>query len=102
MKSIRPALGLTLLFSLFLCTRGRAQIVNIEDKRKSLDSIGWFGQLDLSGSLTKNNNTVLTAGSSLRLVDTPGLSEIGSAGLMREERARELASQEATLRPGPP
>jgi len=29
----------------------------------------------------------------LRLVDTPGLSEIGPGGLMREERARELATQ---------
>lgn len=28
----------------------------------------------------------------LRLVDTPGLSEIGEGGLMREERARELAA----------
>ena len=30
---------------------------------------------------------------SLRLVDTPGLSEFGEGGLMREERARELATQ---------
>jgi len=29
----------------------------------------------------------------LRLIDTPGLSEIGAAGAMREERARELATQ---------
>lgn len=28
---------------------------------------------------------------SLRLIDTPGLSEIGTAGAMREERARQLA-----------
>lgn len=28
----------------------------------------------------------------LRLIDTPGLSEIGAAGAMREERARELAT----------
>lgn len=32
-----------------------------------------------------------TGQSSLRLIDTPGLSEIGAAGAMREERARELA-----------
>jgi GTPase SAR1 family protein len=32
-------------------------------------------------------------GGSLRLIDTPGLSEIGPSGLMREERARELATQ---------
>jgi uncharacterized protein len=29
----------------------------------------------------------------LRLVDTPGLSEMGTGGVMREERARELATQ---------
>ena len=44
-----------------------AQIVNIEDQRRALDSLGWFGQLDLNGSLTKNNNTVVTAGGALRL-----------------------------------
>lgn len=59
--------SLTLLFVLTVCTCGRAQIVNIEDKRKALDSLGWFGQFDLNGSLTENNNTVLTAGGSLRL-----------------------------------
>lgn len=57
----------TLLLTVFLCTCVRAQIVNIEDKRKPLDSLGWFGQLDLTGSLTKNNNTVLTAGGGLRI-----------------------------------
>lgn len=30
---------------------------------------------------------------SLRLIDTPGISEFGLAGAMREERARELATQ---------
>ena len=44
-----------------------AQIVNIEDQRKPLDSLGWFGQLDLNGALTRNNNTVITAGGALRL-----------------------------------
>ncbi len=29
----------------------------------------------------------------LRLIDTPGLSEIGDGGIIREERARELAAQ---------
>jgi len=62
---LRPSLTLLLLF--VVCTCGRAQIVNIEDKRKALDSLGWFGQIDLNGSLTKNNNTVVTAGGSLRL-----------------------------------
>lgn len=59
--------SLTLLIVLFICTCARAQIVNIEDKRKALDSLGWFGQIDLNGSLTKNNNTVVTAGGGLRL-----------------------------------
>ncbi len=63
----RTSVLLALLFILLPCTRGRAQIVNIEDKRKALDSLGWAGQLDLNGSLTKNNNTVATAGGALRL-----------------------------------
>lgn len=45
----------------------RAQIVNIEDKRRTLDSLGWFGQIDLNGNLSKNNNQVITAGGNLRL-----------------------------------
>lgn len=57
----------TLLLVLLLCTCVRAQIVNIEDKRRALDSLGWFGQLDLTGNLTKNSNRVITAGGNLRL-----------------------------------
>lgn len=45
----------------------RAQIVNIEDQRKALDSLGWFGQADLNANLTENVNTVTTLGASLRL-----------------------------------
>lgn len=48
-------------------TCGRAQIVNIEDKRKALDSLGWFGQLDLGGSINKNKNKVTTLSGALRL-----------------------------------
>ncbi len=44
-----------------------AQIVNIEDKRKGFDTIGWFGQLDLGGTLNKNQNTVVTLNGGLRL-----------------------------------
>jgi hypothetical protein len=58
---------LALLFTFLPCTSGLAQIVNIEDKRKALDSLGWLGQFDVNGSLTKNNNTVVTVGGSLRL-----------------------------------
>lgn len=43
------------------------QIVNIEDQRKTLDSLGWSGQLDVDGSLTRNNNRVIAVGSALRL-----------------------------------
>jgi len=50
-----------------ITTRASAQIVNIEDKRKALDSLGWVGQIDLNGSLTKNKNQVVSVGSSLRL-----------------------------------
>jgi hypothetical protein len=52
---------------LFFCTCVRAQIVNIEDKRKALDSLGWFGQLDLGGNVNKNKVLVTTLRGSLRL-----------------------------------
>ncbi|MEM6771388.1 MAG: DUF481 domain-containing protein [Bacteroidota bacterium] len=64
----RPLLFcLTLLFVLLLCTCVRAQIVNIEDKRKALDSLGWFGQVDLGAKLNQNRNQVLTLSGALRL-----------------------------------
>jgi len=63
----RAGVLLTLLLIFLPGTCGRAQIVNIEDKRKALDSLGWSGQLDVNGSLTRNNNTVVTAGGALRL-----------------------------------
>ncbi|MEM9525147.1 MAG: DUF481 domain-containing protein [Bacteroidota bacterium] len=58
---------LALLFCLFYCTCGRAQIVNIEDKRKALDSLGWFGQVDLGGNINKNTRLVTTLKGALRL-----------------------------------
>ena len=45
----------------------RAQIVNIEDQRRALDSMGWYGQLDLTGNFTRNRNRVLTLGAKARL-----------------------------------
>jgi hypothetical protein len=45
----------------------QAQIVNIEDKRRQLDTIGWAGQLDLSGQLTQNTRKVLALSAALRL-----------------------------------
>ena len=51
----------------FFCSRAPAQIVNIEDKRVSYDSSGWYGTLDLGGQLTRNQNTVVTLNGALRL-----------------------------------
>lgn len=56
--------GLGLLF--FNLTL-QAQIVNIEDRRKTLDTIGWFGQLDLGGRYTRNSSEFLTLNGGLRL-----------------------------------
>jgi len=47
------------------------QIVNIEDKRKSFDSIGWYGRLDIGANLTQNNEAILALSSSVR-VDRQG------------------------------
>ena len=55
----------------FACTCVRAQIVNIEDKRKGFDTLGWYGQIDLGGNLTKNKNTVISLNGSVR-VDRKG------------------------------
>ena len=60
-------LVLTALLIALLGTCVRAQIVNIEDQRRKLDSLGWFGQLDLSGNLTSNSRRVITAGGNFRL-----------------------------------
>lgn len=84
---------LTLLFILLPCTGGRAQIVNIEDKRKTLDSLGWFGQFDLNGSLTKNNNTVLTVGGALRL---DRLGKKGNVLFLSDYRLVQVSGKNAT------
>ena len=62
---------LCLLFLIVPCTCVRAQIVNIEDKRKGFDTIGWYGQIDLGGNLTKNQNQVISLNGSVR-VDRKG------------------------------
>lgn len=84
---------LTMLFVLLPCTRGSAQIVNIEDKRKALDSLGWFGQLDVNGSLTKNNNTVVTAGGALRL---DRLGRKGNVLFLTDYRLVQVSGNNAT------
>lgn len=43
------------------------QIVNIEDRRVIQDSVGWAGQIDLGGNLTRNRNRVLNLNAELRL-----------------------------------
>jgi hypothetical protein len=58
---------LTLLFTLLLCTSACAQIVNIEDKRRGYDTTGWYGQLDIGGTINKNSNLVLALNGALRL-----------------------------------
>ncbi len=71
----------------FLCTGPlRAQIVNIEDKRQAKDTMGWFGQLTLNASLTRNQNRVFSAGSNLRVDYVRRRSEyllIGNYQLLR-------------------
>ncbi len=59
------------LFTLIPCTRVRAQLVNIEDQRRGFDTLGWYGQIDLGGNLTRNKNTVLSLNGSVR-VDRKG------------------------------
>jgi len=44
-----------------------AQIVNIEDKRRQLDTTAFLGQVDLGGQLTQNTSKVLTLSLALRL-----------------------------------
>ena len=59
---------LLLLLALHLpCPRVPAQIVNIEDKRRTFDERGTYGNVDLGGSLNKNNNTVVTLNGALRV-----------------------------------
>jgi len=43
------------------------QIIDIEDRRITRDSNGWFGQLDLSGSFTRNTSDILSLGGNFRL-----------------------------------
>jgi len=85
-----PALLMVLLLLPLLAS---GQIVNIEDKRKALDSLGWFGQLDLNGSLAENNNTVLTAGGGLRL---DRLGQRGNVLFLADYRLVQVSGANAT------
>ena len=46
--------------AVFAFSRAPAQIVNIEDQRKGFDTLGWYGQIDLGGNLSRNVNQVIT------------------------------------------
>lgn len=84
---LKPAtvlrISLALLFLSLHGTSVRAQIVNIEDKRRALDTLGWFGQVDLNGTLSKNNTRVLTMGGNVRL---DRLGERGNVLLLADYR----------------
>ena len=56
------------------CTCVRAQIVNIEDQRRGFDTLGWYGQIDLGGNLTRNQNKVLSLNGNVR-VDRKGTDQ---------------------------
>ncbi|PPK84301.1 uncharacterized protein DUF481 [Neolewinella xylanilytica] len=60
-----------LLCLVLFCTRATAQIVNIEDKRKGFDTVGWYGQIDLGANLTRNVNQVISVNGAIR-VDRKG------------------------------
>ncbi len=43
-----------LLFAFVVCTRGNAQIVNVESSRMQSDTVGWLGSIGAAVSLSKN------------------------------------------------
>ncbi|MEM9835967.1 MAG: DUF481 domain-containing protein [Bacteroidota bacterium] len=55
------------LMAFFFCWTISAQIVNIEDRRTNLDTLGWIGRIDLGGRYTRNISEILTLNASLRL-----------------------------------
>lgn len=58
---------LLLGYLLFYYTDATGQIVNIEDKRAHLDTVGWFWQLDFGGKLTENTKSVLALNGAIRV-----------------------------------
>ena len=53
--------------SLFIGFSARGQIVNIEDKRARLDTVGWFWQLDFGGKITENTRSILALNGAVRV-----------------------------------
>lgn len=58
---------LIVVYSLFVGLSANGQIVNIEDKRTRLDTVGWFWQLDFGGHLTENTKSVLALNGAIRV-----------------------------------
>jgi hypothetical protein len=56
-----------LLCSLCSLQSGWGQIVNIEDKLKRFDSVGWYGRIDIGGNITQNNQTIRALTGSTRV-----------------------------------
>lgn len=56
-----------ILYSLFAGFKAKGQIVNIEDKRARLDTVGWFWQLDFGGKLTENTRSILALNGAVRI-----------------------------------
>ncbi|OAV46054.1 DUF481 domain-containing protein [Lewinella sp. 4G2] len=93
LHSTRYSLSLSgLALFLLLSTCVSAQIVNIEDKRRSLDSLGWHGQIDLGANLTKNTNSVTTLQGALRL---DRLGERGNVLLLSDYRLVQVSGRNA-------
>jgi hypothetical protein len=59
--------NLIIIFSFFIGVQANGQIVNIEDKRASLDTIGWFWQLDFGGKVTENTRSILALNGAVRV-----------------------------------
>ncbi|WP_367389403.1 DUF481 domain-containing protein [Lewinella sp. LCG006] len=59
--------NIILAFALLGSITTNGQIVNIEDKRANLDTVGWFWQLDFGGKLTENTRSVLALNGAIRV-----------------------------------
>lgn len=58
---------LVIVAFLFIGFSARGQIVNIEDKRAQIDTVGWFWQLDFGGKITENTRSILALNGAVRV-----------------------------------
>lgn len=65
--SVKFTIQWVLLLAVLPCTCVRAQIVNIEDKRKGFDTVGWYGQIDLGANLARNKDQVISVNAAVRI-----------------------------------